>query len=132
MSNANQLAILIADDDPTNREILTDALQHILPDIDITYASNGEQATDESKAQIEATNQNFDLIFMDYQMPLMNGQEATKAIRDFEVECDLDATQSAYIITWSAARHTPFEGADDAMSKPLQETELKFLLENYI
>lgn len=116
--------ILIADDDPVNRDILTDSIKAILPQADIEYAMNGEQAVERVKARMQSADNNFQIIFMDYQMPLMNGQEATKAIRAFEQAQHVVGTKSAFIVTWSAARKTPYEGADAIIAKPLLENEL--------
>jgi CheY-like chemotaxis protein len=66
--------ILVVDDDPINREIALELLQDVCGNVD--SASNGAEAL-----QALATRQ-YDLIFMDMQMPVMDGIEATKAIRN--------------------------------------------------
>ncbi|MBC8882711.1 response regulator [Flavobacterium piscinae] len=50
----------------------------ILPNSKITTVSNGQEAIE--KFEVEQ----FDIIFMDIQMPLMNGYEATKVIRTMD------------------------------------------------
>ena len=68
--------LLIADDDPTIRQILGTMLQRL--NHEVCFAENGQIALDtweEGK---------FDLILMDIQMPNMNGFEATAAIREKE------------------------------------------------
>lgn len=116
-------SILIADDDPTNREILTEAINDLTQHADIEYAMNGEQAADIVKAKIDA-GERFNVIFMDYQMPLLNGQEATRAIRQYEKSTGLEEAKTSFIVTWSAARSTPYEGANAIISKPLHAEEL--------
>jgi CheY-like chemotaxis protein len=124
-------SILVVDDDVANREILTESIKQIVPNADIAQAANGEQAVILSKEKVGETHQNYHVIFMDYQMPLMNGQEATQAIRQFEKHISLNHQQSAFIITWSAARRTPFEGANAAIAKPLIQEELVNILQEY-
>ena len=127
MNQPPKWSILIADDDPTNREILTDAIEDITQDTTIEYASNGAQAADVAKSKIDNCGENFNIIFMDYQMPLMNGQEATRAIRQHEKSTGLADPKTAYIVTWSAARSTAYEGANTILSKPLLTDELSSL-----
>jgi len=65
--------ILLAEDDPINREVTQWLLEEIGLKIDL--AENGSEAL--KMAQIG----NYDLILMDMQMPVMDGLEATRAIR---------------------------------------------------
>lgn len=72
------LSILIAEDNSVNMLLATTILQNIVPHAIILKANNGEEALNlflHSKP---------DIIFMDIQMPLMNGYEVAKAIRIHE------------------------------------------------
>jgi CheY-like chemotaxis protein len=64
--------ILLAEDDPVNQEISRSLLEHA--GLLVTVAVDGAQAVAMAKAT-------YDLILMDVHMPLMNGLEATHAIR---------------------------------------------------
>lgn len=66
--------ILVVEDNEDNREILIFRLRH-LGGFEILVASNGKEAL-ETAAQIKP-----DLIFMDLKMPVMDGFEAVRLVR---------------------------------------------------
>ena len=71
--------ILLAEDDPINQIIATKMFKKLQCTIDIV--NNGKEAV--SKLQ---KAHNYDIVFMDCQMPIMDGYEAAKKIREFEKE----------------------------------------------
>jgi len=116
--------ILIVDDISSNRESLGELLLDL--DFDVIEAESGVEAIDIVKERIP------DLIFMDIMMPLMNGLEATKHIREWEKE-QLQSGELAskiQIIALSASA-TDDEiaraldaGCDSFIAKPYQEEEV--------
>ena len=70
--------MLVAEDVEINREILLALLENT--GLSIDCAENGEEAF----KMVEASPDKYDIIFMDVQMPRMNGYEATRLIRAFE------------------------------------------------
>ncbi len=70
------LKILLADDNPLNREIAAEALHRHFDQAEITEAANGREVLEYMKRQI------YDLVLMDIQMPEMSGVEATRFIRE--------------------------------------------------
>lgn len=72
--------ILLVDDMPMNRFLLSEMILNMIPDAQIHNASSAEEA-------FELLNKNefqTDLIFMDVQMPEMNGYDATRALKNSE------------------------------------------------
>lgn len=70
-----KINVLIVEDNEFNQIVAEDTLKELIPNIRIDIAENGQIAID------KIANNNFDLVLMDIQMPVMNGLEATQYIR---------------------------------------------------
>ena len=72
LENFKDVRVLVAEDNIINQRIITKFLKRFnnIP----VVVENGKLAVD------AATKEDFDVIFMDYQMPVINGMEAVKAI----------------------------------------------------
>ena len=106
---------LVVDDNDVNRMLIRMMLKK--SEARITCVENGQQARD---AITEGTA--FDLVFMDCQMPVMNGFEATKQIRQWEKET---GARRIPIIALTAGvlneerQHCTDAGMDDFIAKPV-------------
>lgn len=129
INQAPQPSILITDDDEYNQTQLIGLLKKKLPDADIVTAFDGQSALELIKQKIQATSHTFDLIFMDFQMPGINGEITTHMVRELEQAHAL--TRPSVIITWSSAKTAAYPGADDWMPKPATMPELERVLTVY-
>ena len=76
---------MIAEDYEVNQILLEEHLSNY-PKILYTIANNGQEALDTLNK-----NKNFDLIFMDINMPILDGISATKKIRELGIEIPIIA-----------------------------------------
>jgi len=108
------MKILVAEDNPINQQIIEVIIR--LKQWDCTIVSNGEEA-------VEATrNDKYDLIFMDLNMPILDGIEATKAIRTYDQSTPIIAI-TAY--TDSCYRDKTEEvGMNDFIPKPFTRKDI--------
>lgn len=72
----NKISVLLVEDNEFNQLVAEDTLKALLPGIRVAVAGNGALAIEMLEQQ------HFDLLLMDIQMPVMNGVEATKYIRN--------------------------------------------------
>ncbi len=121
-----QLKALIAEDNPINMQLLTTTLKNMGMEVDT--AQNGLEAFNKYSMNPEK----YDVIFMDAQMPVMDGIEATQEIIEFEEEEELPHTPivavTANVLKGDRERFLG-AGMDDYISKPINLQELKRVLE---
>ncbi len=118
--NGCPYTILIVDDEPTNRMVLRESLQRA--GAEIIEAEDGRQAVE------QCLEQDFDLIFMDCQMPVVDGFEATGKILANAAE-NKRSIPSIIALTADATMETRQRCQDtgmvDYLLKPLNFDELK-------
>jgi CheY-like chemotaxis protein len=122
--------ILVAEDNRVNQKV---ALQY-LKNAGFTAAvvANGQEA-------IEALRQNpYELVLMDVQMPVMDGLEATRRIRQAQAAHEPGFCREIRIVAMTANAMAGDReiclaaGMDDYTSKPLTPTGIKIVLENHL
>ena len=111
--------VLVADDHPTNLTVARLILEQI--GADIATVSDGAQAVE------AAARERFDVVLMDMQMPVMDGLEATRRIREAE---GLNGRTRTPILMLSAnagpehLRAGALAGADGHVAKPITAASL--------
>lgn len=109
--------ILVADDNPMNLMVISAMLESrgIVPVL----------AADGAEAVALAREQHFDLVLMDLQMPILDGLDATSAIRRFEAGLALPAVPVvAYSGTLPRGGGLEKHGMSGVLNKPCAEQEL--------
>ncbi len=125
LATQHPLRLLVVDDNPVNRKVAEAVLSKLgyAPQV----AEDGRQAVD-SVMQNKAAGSSFDVVFMDVQMPVLDGLEATRIIKSTH------GTAAPVVIAMTAA--TAIEdrancvkaGMDDYVSKPINIRELQIVL----
>lgn len=118
--------ILIAEDNHVNQRVAVLQLQQIGFHADVV--SNGEEAL------VAATSNNYDLIFMDCQMPVMDGFQATREIRKAEIRTGRKVpivAMTAHAMEGDREKCLA-EGMDDYLSKPVNPTVLSEILQKWL
>ncbi|EOZ92017.1 PAS/PAC domain protein [Indibacter alkaliphilus LW1] len=117
---ANAMKILIAEDVSLNMLLLKTVIRNYYPEAKIIEAQNGQEAITQYKKE------NPDLIFMDVQMPVKDGFEATREIRELETK-----TKSRVPIVALTAGALQSErencmnaGMDHFLTKPIEKEKL--------
>jgi CheY-like chemotaxis protein len=110
------LKILVAEDNPVNRKVIGTMLEKLGHEVETT--ADGQEAIDAASLQV------FDVIIMDIQMPLVNGLEATRAIRaHYPLAPPVIIALTANLI--EADRDTCLAaGMDDYLTKPARMKDL--------
>src|SRR5215470_2604322 len=119
--NIPHLRILVVDDDELNRRMMKILLTREGHHVDL--AANGMEALDAVKYQ------KFDIVFMDLQMPTIDGIESSRRIREWE-----NGGMHTFIVALTASYmpeqgHKLFEaGIDNYISKPFEIEHIQRML----
>jgi len=119
--------ILVAEDVEINMELVTNLIQEYIPNATIFKAMDGE------KALKKAVTEKPDLILMDVHMPLMNGLDATRKIREHE---SLKKQMPIIALTAGVVKedieHCFKAGMDDYLTKPIRHDKFIEVLSQFL
>lgn len=123
--NLTGVRVLVVEDDPTNRIVARALLTRF--GCDVEFAENGEIAVQKVQGA------EYDVIFMDCMMPVMDGFDATLAIRKWESQ----AKRHVPIVAFTALsrpedkQHCFDAGMDDFISKPARTEIFRQVIERW-
>ena len=112
--------VLVVDDNEINKKLLAKVLENF--NLEVSFASNGKEAVDLRKEN------NYDMIFMDIQMPVMNGTDASEAIRAYEKEVNTVEVPIVALTANTGKSHREKylnAGMNDYMVKPISIEDVK-------
>ena len=119
--------VLVAEDNFINQKLIKQVL--LKYGVSVELANNGLEAFEKRKS-----NQ-YDLIFMDIQMPVMDGVEATHEIINYEIEEKHDHVPiialTANALNGDRERFLD-QGLDDYIPKPIETNELLYILKKFL
>jgi CheY-like chemotaxis protein len=121
LSRLSHLHVMVVEDNAVNQLVIDSILRSM--GIHATLLANGAQALH----RVQEQPGNWDVIFMDCEMPVMDGYQATREIRLFEQTRDVDP---CWIIALSAHATGDYVqkardvGVDDYLSKPVSRDQV--------
>ena len=116
--------ILLAEDNEINRQVARELLLGM--GVDVVMVTNGREAVERLEKE------RFDLVFMDIQMPEMDGYQATRAIRQRLGDKDqIIVAMTAHAMKGDRERCLEV-GMNDHISKPLNPEELKAMVGRWL
>ncbi len=124
-ATAHPMRILIAEDNPINQQLITHIFEKLGYQVEMT--ENGQETVD------RLAYQDFDLILMDVQMPVMDGLDATRLIRRTH---PASPTSPVIIALTADAQEEDRQdclsaGMQDFLSKPMQLDRLITMLKKW-
>ena len=115
------MRILVAEDNEVNQRVIVRLLQK--KGMKVTLVKDGSEAVQ------RAREETFDLILMDNHMPVLDGLEATKALRQSGIATPILAF-TASAMDWEVTRCRE-AGMDDVLAKPVDLRALDEMLHRY-
>jgi signal transduction histidine kinase/CheY-like chemotaxis protein len=123
---AHQARLLLAEDNPVNQRVVLAMLRK--KGYAIEVANNGKEALE----KLERAPDGYDLVLMDVQMPVLDGLEATRAIRRDPRWATLPIiAMTAHAMTGDRERCLK-AGMDAYISKPVQPSHLTGTIEKHL
>jgi len=117
--------VLLVEDNLFNQKVATRLLETL--GCRVTLAENGQRAVE------AAAIQNFDLVLMDCQMPVMDGLEATRLIRELDGERGQVPVVAMTANVLGEHRQACLEaGMDDFASKPVNKKTLREIVSRWV
>ena len=123
--NQKGVRALVVEDNLINQRLISILLQEY--DMKVSTASDGEEGVRQCE------NQEFDIVFMDIDMPIKNGIMATKEIKERMSKSTKMPIIALTALAMEGDRENILEeGLDDYLAKPLTRAKLEYILEKHL
>jgi len=116
--------VLVVEDNPVNLEVTIDLLQQV--GVMIGIANNGQEGVDAVKQG------DYDAVLMDIHMPIMDGYEATRTIRNESQFKDLPIIALTANAMSGDSERSLGAGCNEHLNKPIDPSELYSTLEHWL
>ena len=119
--------VLVAEDHPVNRKVIELILANV--PVDLVMVENGSQAVEAS------ANKPFDVVLMDMQMPVMDGLDAARFIRNREARGEAPRAFIVFLTANTLPEHAEMAlaaGGDAHLAKPINAAQLMTLLGRFL
>ncbi|MBE0391860.1 PAS domain S-box protein [Flavobacterium sp. PL002] len=113
LETSNKLKIMLVEDNKINMLLLKTIIKNVMPEAAIFEVFNGSEAVVQFESILP------DIIFMDIQMPIMNGFEATKAIRKLNNGAEIPIIAITASAELEIKEKCVEAGMNDYISKPI-------------
>ena len=120
--------VLVCEDNQMNQRVIAEHLARV--GLDTEIAENGQEGIDMVKGRVDRGDKPYDLIFMDMNMPVMDGIEATKEIVALGVGTPVVAMTAS--VTAGDREKYRKRGMNDYLGKPFTTQELWHCLLKYL
>ncbi|MDR1802144.1 MAG: response regulator, partial [Treponema sp.] len=120
--------VLLCEDNPMNQQVITEHLARV--GLKTVVADNGKIGVDMIRGRMLSGDKQFDLIFMDMHMPVMDGLEAAEKIMEYNAGVPIVA-MTANIMSNDREIYK-LKGMDDCVGKPFTSQELWHCLMKYL
>ena len=124
MQDKFKASVLVAEDNRSNQALIKILMRKV--GCDVTIVENGQLAVDAMTAEND-----FQLIFMDMQMPVLNGYDAVRMLRKTHTELPPIVALTANAMT-EDKKLCLEAGCDDFLAKPIDAVELLAILGKYL
>jgi len=120
--NFDGVKILLVEDNHINQKLIVKTLENVGATVDVVI--NGRDAVN------QVAEVSYDLVLMDYQLPIMDGVTATKLIREFNADVPIIAlTANAFE---EDKRDCLLAGMNDFLAKPISPLNLKKAIHKFL
>ena len=122
-TDLSHIRILVAEDNSINRFVIKKILEKW--NVQLDMASDGAEAVEKFKNDPKA----YDILFLDLQMPIMDGLEAAKIIRELDAEIPMVAITAAVLD--ENRKDSKNAGMNDFVGKPFRQEEIYDIIQRW-